>query len=85
MMILCEEFDKYKNREPVYYIVKRNITNDDLCCATLRNRFNPELNYYVTTLDEQTIDGRMISEIAILNLFKKEENRKNPAYFLELV
>lgn len=85
MMLLCEEFDKYENRETLYYVVKKDVTNDDVWGATLRSRFNPELHYYVTTLDEQTVDGKMVSEIAILNLFKKEESRKNPAYFLELV
>ena len=85
MILLCEEFDKYENRETLYYVVKEDITNNDVWGATLRSRFNSELHYYVTTLDEQTVDGKMISETTILNLFKIEENRKNSKYFLELV
>lgn len=85
MILLCEEFDKYENRETLYYVVKKDVTNDDVWGARLRSRLNPELHYYVTILDEQTIDGKMVSETAILNLFKIEENRKNSKYFLELV
>lgn len=85
MMLLCEEFDKYENRGTLYYIIKKDVTNNDVWGATLRSRFNPELHYYVTILDEQTVDGEMIPETAILNLFKIEENRKNSKYFLELV
>ena len=85
MILLCEEFDKYENRETLYYVVKKDVTNDDVWGVTLRSRFNPELHYYVTILDEQTVDGKMIPEKAILNLFKIEKNRKNSKYFLELV
>ena len=48
MLILCMEKDKYKNRRPVYSIVKRSVENRDINFLAMRCRFNPELGYYIT-------------------------------------
>lgn len=53
MLILCMEKDKYKNRRPVYSIVKRSVENRDINFFAMRCRFNPELRYYITRLDEE--------------------------------
>lgn len=41
MLILCMEKDKYKNRRPVYSIVKRSVENRDINFLAMRCRFNP--------------------------------------------
>lgn len=76
MKILCREIDKYEGRRPAHYIVKHEVTGSDLVYLDLRSRLNPELNYYVTRLDEQMTDEE------ILVLFKQKKYRKEPFFML---
>lgn len=69
MLILCMEKDKYKNRRPVYSIVKRSVENRDINFLAMRCRFNPELGYYITRLDEE-----------IMALFRQRKYRKEPLF-----
>lgn len=75
MKILCYEIDK-NSGEKAYYIVKHDVTENDLFCLALRGRVNPELNYYCTRLDETITDEEM------LVLFKQKRYRKEPYFAL---
>lgn len=74
MLILCMEKDKYKNRRPVYSIVKRSVENRDINFLAMRCRFNPELGYYITRLDEEKTDEEIIA------LFRQRKYRKEPLF-----
>lgn len=74
MLILCMEKDKYKNRRPVYSIVKRSVENRDINFLAMRYRFNPELGYYITRLDEEKTDEE------IMALFRQRKYRKEPLF-----
>lgn len=74
MLILCMEKDKYKNRRPVYSIVKRRVENRDIKFLAIRCRFNPELRYYITRLDEEKTDDE------IMALFRQNKYRKEPLF-----
>lgn len=74
MLILCMEKDKYKNRRPVYSIVKRSVENRDINFLAIRCRFNPELGYYITRLDEEKTDEE------IMALFRQRKYRKEPLF-----
>lgn len=74
MLILCMEKDKYKNRRPVYSIVKRSVENRDINFLAMRCRFNPELGYYITRLDEEKTDEE------IMALFRQRKYRKEPLF-----
>ena len=74
MLILCMEKDKYKNWRPVYSIVKRSVENRDINFLALRCRFNPELGYYITRLDEEKTDEE------IMALFRQRKYRKEPLF-----
>lgn len=74
MLILCMEKDKYKNRRPVYSIVKRNVENRDINFFAIRCRFNPELRYYITRLDEEKTDEEIIA------MFRQNKYRKEPLF-----
>lgn len=74
MLILCMEKDKYKNRRPVYSIVKRSVENRDIKFLAIRCRFNPELRYYITRLDEEKTDEE------IMTLFRQRKYRKEPLF-----
>lgn len=50
MTIICRELDKYGDRGTKIYIVKRDATSRDVTLLDIRNRLNPELEYYCTTL-----------------------------------
>lgn len=71
MLILCMEKDKYKNRRPVYSIVKRSVENRDINLFAMRCRFNPELRYYITRLDEEKTDEE------IMAMFRQNKYRKS--------
>lgn len=71
MLILCMEKDKYKNRRPVYSIVKRSVENRDINFFAMRCRFNPELRYYITRLDEEKTDEE------IMAMFRQNKYRKS--------
>lgn len=74
MLILCMEKDKYKNRRPVYSIVKRSVENRDINFLAMRCRFNPELGHYITRLDEEKTDEE------IMALFRQRKYRKEPLF-----
>lgn len=74
MLILCMEKDKYENRRPVYSIVKRSVENRDIKFLAMRCRFNPELGYYITRLDEEKTDDE------IMALFRQRKYRKEPLF-----
>lgn len=74
MLILCMEKDKYKNRRPVYSIVKRSVENRDIKFLAIRCRFNPELRYYITRLDEEKTDEE------IMAMFRQNKYRKEPLF-----
>ncbi len=74
MLILCMEKDKYKNRRPVYSIVKRSVENRDINFFAMRCRFNPELRYYITRLDEEKTDEEIIA------MFRQRKYRKEPLF-----
>lgn len=74
MLILCMEKDKYKNRRPVYSIVKRSVENRDINFLAMRCRFNPELRYYITRLDEEKTDEEIIA------MFRQNKYRKEPLF-----
>ena len=74
MLILCMEKDIYKNRRPVYSIVKRNVENRDIIFFAIRCRFNPELRYYITRLDEEKTDEEIIA------MFRQNKYRKEPLF-----
>lgn len=74
MLILCIEKDKYKNRRPVYSIVKRSVENRDINFLAMRCRFNPELWYYITRLDEEKTAEE------IMALFRQRKYRKEPLF-----
>ena len=74
MLILCMEKDKYKNRRPVYSIVKRSVENLDIKFLAMRCRFNPELRYYITRLDEEKTDEEIIA------MFRQNKYRKEPLF-----
>ncbi len=74
MLILCMEKDKYKNRRPVYSIVKRSVENRDINFFAIRCRFNPELRYYITRLDEEKTDEEIIA------MFRQNKYRKEPLF-----
>ena len=74
MLILCMEKDKYKNRRPVYSIVKRSVENRDINFLAMRCRFNPELGYYITRLDEEKTDEEIIA------MFRQNKYRKEPLF-----
>lgn len=74
MLILCMEKDKYKNRRPVYSIVKRSVENRDINFLAMRCRFNPEVRYYITRLDEEKKDEE------IMTLFRQRKYRKEPLF-----
>lgn len=74
MLILCIEKDKYKNRRPVYSIVKRSVENRDINFFAMRCRFNPELRYYITRLDEVKTDEEIIA------MFRQNKYRKEPLF-----
>ena len=74
MLILCMEKDKYKNRRPVYSIVKRSVENRDINFLAMRCRFNPKLGYYITRLDEEKTDEE------IMALFRQRKYRKEPLF-----
>ena len=74
MLILCMEKDKYKNRRPVYSIVKRSVENRDINFLAMRCRFNPELGYYITRMDEEKTDEE------IMALFRQRKYRKEPLF-----
>ena len=74
MLILCMEKDKYKNRRPVYSIVKRSVENRDINFFAMRCRFNPELRYYITRLDEEKTDEE------IMAMFRQNKYRKEPLF-----
>lgn len=74
MLILCMEKDKNKNRPTAYSIVKRSVENKDINFCAMRSRFNPELRYYVTRLDEQQNDEE------ILSMFRQNKYRKEPLF-----
>lgn len=74
MLILCIEKDKYKNRRPVYSIVKRSFENRDINFLAMRCRFNPELRYYITRLDEEKTDEE------IMAMFRQNKYRKEPLF-----
>lgn len=74
MLILCMEKDKYKNRRPVYSIVKRSVENRDINFFAMRCRFNPELQYYITRLDEEKTDEEIIA------MFRQNKYRKEPLF-----
>lgn len=74
MLILCMEKDKYKNRRPVYSIVKRSVENRDINFFAMRCRFNPELGYYITRLDEEKTDEE------IMAMFRQNKYRKEPLF-----
>ena len=79
MIVLCKEYDKYGNRDPAHYIVKKDSTASDLRWLNLRQRFNPELHYYATILDEKGVDDE-----TILRLFEDDNAVKEPPFFWEL-
>ena len=79
MIALCKEYDKYGTRDPAHYIVERNVTASCLRWLKLRQRFNPELHYYATILDEKGI-----SDEDILQLFEYDNAVKEPPFFWEL-
>lgn len=74
MLILCMEKDKYKNRRSVYSIVKRSVENRDINFFAMRCRFNPELRYYITRLDEEKTDEE------IMAMFRQNKYRKEPLF-----
>lgn len=74
MLILCIEKDKYKNRRPVYSIVKRSVENRDINFLAMRCRFNPELRYYITRLDEEKTAEE------IMALFRQKKYRKEALF-----
>lgn len=74
MLILCKEIDKYGVHRPKYYIVKKNPVNSDLLILTIRNRMNPELQYYATALDE------IMDEDKVLKIFKATKKYKEPEF-----
>lgn len=74
MLILCMEKDKYKDRRPVYSIVKRSVENRDINFFAMRCRFNPELRYYITRLDEEKTDEEIIA------MFRQNKYRKEPLF-----
>lgn len=77
MKIVCMEIDKSGDNPPAYYIVSHNATGRELQVLGFRGRFNPELHYYATRLDEKHTDEE------ILKLFKQRYFRKEP-YFIKL-
>lgn len=69
-MILCLEYDKFGGHRPAKYIAKRDATMKDTNYCSMRSRFNPDLKYFATNLDEKSVD-----EEHILALFKDKEYR----------
>lgn len=49
--IVCREYGKCKNRRAVTYIVKRDASARDIRNCSLRSIYNPELEYYASTID----------------------------------
>ena len=74
MLILCKEIDIYGVHRQKYYIVKKNPVNSDLLILTIRNRMNPELQYYATALDE------IMDEDKVLKIFKATKKYKEPEF-----
>lgn len=74
MLMLCIEVDKNKNRRNVYSIVKRDVDGKDIRFCAMRGRFNPELRYYITRLDETKTDEE------ILAMFRQNKYRKEPNF-----
>ena len=79
MIVLCKEYDKYGNRDPAHYIVKKRFDRLRFEELNLRQRFNPELHYYATILDEKGVDDE-----TILRLFEDDNAVKEPPFFWEL-
>lgn len=77
MIAVCMEIDKCAGSHPLHYVVSRNVTEQMLFNLRIRSRFNPELTYYVTRLDED------YTEQELLGIFKQLKYRKEP-YFVKL-
>lgn len=77
MKILCREHDKYGSRKPANYIVQVEVTSRNIMNLQLRSMFNPELEYYLTKLDEKHTDAE------VLAIFGNRLMRKEP-YFTRL-
>lgn len=78
MKILCRERDKYGTRPAVSYMLPGQADEKTIRSLMLRTRFNPELVYYATRLDEKHTDKE------ILAMFKNRKMRKEP-YFTQIV
>lgn len=74
MLILCMERDKTHRRGAAYTIVKHGVESKDISFCAMRSRFNPELRYYISCLDEEKTNDE------ILALFRQSRYRKEP-YF----
>ncbi len=74
MKILCEEHDKYGSRRPARYILSVKVDSQIIHKLQLRMRFNPELVYYLTKLDEKRSDEE------ILAMFGNQKMRKEPNF-----
>lgn len=80
MIVVCREYPYLNARKGIKnYVVAHNPDNRDLWMLNLRGRFNPELEYYVSRLDENP----EITEEEILILFTKKACRK-PPYFVKV-
>lgn len=77
MIIVCREIDKYEDRPASHYIVTKEVDDRIASLLKIRSRFNPELTYYVTRLDED------YTEQELLGIFKQLKYRKEP-YFVKL-
>ena len=77
MVIVDREIDKYEDRPASHYIVTKEVDDRTARFLKIRSRFNPELTYYVTRLDED------YTEQELLAIFNQSEYRKEP-YFVKL-
>lgn len=77
MVIVCREIDKYEDRPASHYIVTKEVDDRTASFLKIRSRFNPELTYYVTRLDEDYTVQELLA------IFNQSEYRKEP-YFVKL-
>lgn len=74
MIVICEEFSPAKREHIAQYIVQRDPSTAQLSYLSMRSRFNTDLSYWVTRLDETRSDKD------ILALFSVSSNRKAPLF-----
>lgn len=75
MIAICREVDRETGKIAVYEI-KAEVTNDLICKLGIRQKLNPELQYFITLRSRWDVDAKTITAIiGRRNLTQKDVER----------